>query len=287
MKIMLIGKNGQVGYELQRSMQHLGNVMAIGRSEMDLTDSRQIRRIIQEFKPAIIVNAAAYTAVDKAESEPEVAMLINGIAPGIIAEEAMKVGAQLIHYSTDYVFDGRKEEAYVETDSPSPLNVYGKTKLAGEVAIRSSGVRHIIFRTSWVYGQHGNNFLKTVLRLAKDRGQLQIVDDQYGAPTWSRTIAESTAYVLGRFSSRRCIPDLSEVSGTYHLTAQGGTTWYGFAKSILANASLNHIPIAPISTEEYPVPAVRPKYSKMKSDLFLKTFCRLPEWEEALSLCQA
>ena len=200
-KILLTGKNGQVGWELERSLQPLGQVIAFDRSGLDLASPDSIRAVIREVKPELIVNPAAYTAVDKAESEPDLAMAVNGVAPGIIAEEAKRLGAALIHYSTDYVFDGTKAEPYTEDDVPKPINVYGKTKLAGEQAVQAIGVPHLIFRTSWVYGMRGKNFLLTILRMAKEKDELRIVDDQFGAPTWSRMIAETTAQVLAQFYS--------------------------------------------------------------------------------------
>lgn len=287
MKILLTGKNGQVGYELERSLQHLGEVVAVDRSQMDLNNFDQIRTVIRTVKPTLIVNPAAYTAVDKAESEPALAMRVNGIAPGIMAEEAAKIGASMIHYSTDYVFDGNKESPYFEDDIPCPLSVYGKTKLAGEAAVKASGIAHLILRTSWVYGGRGKNFMQTVLRLAAERDELRIVNDQYGAPTWSRTIAETTAYIIGKCSGRHIESlDMHEVSGVYHLTAQGSTTWYGFTKAILENLSTVRPRVIPIKTEDYPTPALRPKSSKLSSDLLIRTFCKLPEWRSALALCQ-
>ena len=198
MKILLTGKNGQVGWELQRTLTTLGDVVAIDRKGMDLANPDSIRNTIRAVRPDLIVNAAAYTAVDKAESEPELAMAINGIAPGIMAEEAGRLGAAMVHYSTDYVFDGTKTTPYTEGDILNPINVYGKTKLAGEQAVQAAGIPHLIFRTSWVYGLRGRNFLLTILRLAKEWDELKIVDDQIGAPTWSRMVAEATATILAQ-----------------------------------------------------------------------------------------
>jgi dTDP-4-dehydrorhamnose reductase len=196
MRILLTGKNGQVGAELQRALPVLGEVIALGRQDLDLASPDVLRRTVRDTKPDVIVNAAAYTAVDRAESEPELAAAVNGNAPGILAEEAQRSGAFLVHYSTDYVFDGTKDTPYTEDDTPNPLNAYGRSKLAGENAIRASGVSHYIFRTSWVYAAHGHNFLNTILRLARERRELKIVDDQTGAPTWARTIADITTQAL-------------------------------------------------------------------------------------------
>ena len=197
-RILITGKTGQVGYELERSLQGLGEIIALDRSQMDLADLDQVRDVIRRIKPTLIVNPAAYTAVDKAESEPELALRINGEAPGVMAEEAHKLGAAMIHYSTDYVFDGSKDGSYVETDPTCPINVYGSSKLAGEQAIQATGIPHLILRTSWVYSTHGKNFLLTMLRLAKEREELSIVSDQFGAPTWSRTIADTTAHIVAQ-----------------------------------------------------------------------------------------
>lgn len=293
MKILLTGRNGQVGYELERSLQALGEVVALDRNQLDLADLDRVREVIREIKPALIVNPAAYTAVDRAESEPELAMRINGEAPGVMAEEARRLGASIVHYSTDYVFDGSKTGAYTEDDMPSPANVYGRTKLAGEQAIQASGVPHLIFRTSWVYGARGKNFLLTVRRLAQEREELRIVDDQCGAPTWCRTIADSTAQALARMTakdSRRGIDQdlLRRWSGVYHLAAQGQTTWHGFAQTIVAHWSTEKKPVVtPIATSEYPLPAKRPANSVLCCDRLIENFCRLPEWESALSLCLA
>ncbi|MBK4733384.1 dTDP-4-dehydrorhamnose reductase [Noviherbaspirillum pedocola] len=287
MKILLTGKNGQVGYELERSLQHLGTIVSLDRAQMDLANRDEIRSVIRETRPDIIINPAAYTTVDKAESEPDLAMLINGVAPGIMAEEAEKIGAAMIHYSTDYVFDGTKDGAYTENDAPNPLNVYGKSKLAGEDAVRVAGSNHLIFRTSWVYGARGKNFLQTILRLAKEREEIRIVNDQCGAPTWSRSIAEATAYVVAQHLNRTTGKvDFRGAAGVYHLTAQGATTWFGFAKTIFQNSQAEQPRLLPITTEQYPVAAPRPKNSKLSCELFMRKFCHLPDWESALLLCQ-
>lgn len=289
MKILLTGKNGQVGYELERSLQGLGEIIAVDRTQMDLANFDQVRDVIRSVKPNLIVNPAAYTAVDKAESEPALAMRVNGEAPGIMAEEAKKLGAIMIHYSTDYVFDGTKPTPYVETDPTCPINVYGRSKLAGEQAIQAIGIPHLILRTSWVYGMRGKNFLLTVLRLAQERDELRIVDDQYGAPTWCRTIADTTAHIIAQGRGAQNMTDWWQArSGLYHLAAQGQTTWYGFSAAIiLSNSTIAKKPLLiPIKTQEYPLPAKRPRYSMMGCEHLIKTFCELPRWDDALLLCQ-
>ena len=287
-KILLTGKNGQVGWELRRTLAPLGQVMALDVAGLDLTNPDAIRQTVRSIKPDIIVNPAAYTAVDRAESEPELAMAINGVAPGIFAEEAKKLDALLVHYSTDYIFDGRKDSPYVETDDPNPLSVYGKTKLAGEQAIRASGANHLIFRTSWIYGARGKNFLLTMLRLAQQRSELRIVDDQIGAPTWSRSLAETSALVLAQL----CTPGagkeaIERDAGTYHLTSSGSVSWYGFAAEILHLAKVQPMPrLLPITTPEYPTPAVRPMNSVLLNDKLTSTFgLAAGDWNSNLRLC--
>lgn len=284
MRILLTGMHGQVGWELMRTLAPLGEVVAVDRQTLDLSNPDSIRAIIREVKPGLIVNPAAYTAVDKAESEPELAMAVNGTAPGIMAEEAKLLGAAMVHYSTDYVFDGTKTSPYLEDDTPNPLNVYGKTKLAGEDAIRASGVPHLIFRTSWVYGARGRNFLLTVRRLAQEREELKIVADQLGAPTWSRMIAEATAQILAQRG-----PDLGEAGGLFHLTAAGQTSWHGFTQAILELAGNGDKPLPrliPFTTQEYPLPAARPLYSQLSNAKLIKTFgIGLPSWHSSLALC--
>lgn len=288
-RILLTGKAGQVGYELNRSLQGLGEVIALDRSQMDLANLDQVRAVIREVCPSLIVNPAAYTAVDKAESEPELAMRINAEAPALMAEEARKLGAAMIHYSTDYVFDGSKATAYTEDDPTCPINVYGRSKLAGEQAIQGAGIAHLILRTSWVYSKYGRNFLLTVLRLAQERDELRIVADQYGSPTWSRTIADSTAHIVAQLGAGTQGQDRwQEVSGLYHMTAQGQTSWHGFTEAILAHASVaRKPPVTPIRTEEYPLPASRPKNSVLSCERFISTFNGLPSWAAALDLCQS
>lgn len=287
-RILITGKTGQVGYELERSLQGLGEIIAVDRSQMDLADLDQVRDVIRRIKPTLIVNPAAYTAVDKAESEPELAMRINGEAPGVMAEEAKKLGAAMIHYSTDYVFDGSKDGAYFETDPTCPVNVYGSSKLAGEQAIQAAGIPHLILRTSWVYSTHGKNFLLTMRRLAQEREELGIVSDQFGAPTWSRTIADTTAHIVAQSlaaADQRTWWD--ERSGLYHLTAQGKTSWFGFTEAIMAHPSVVKKPkLKPILAQDYPVPAKRPSNSVLSSQRLIDTFCNLPQWQTALKLCQ-
>ncbi|HSB03464.1 MAG TPA: dTDP-4-dehydrorhamnose reductase [Anaerolineales bacterium] len=287
-RILLTGKNGQVGWELQRTLATLGEVIALDRHGLDLADPDLIRRVVREHKPNLIVNAAAYTAVDKAEEESDRAMAINGTAPGVLAEEARRLNAAVIHYSTDYVFDGNKNGPYTEDDAPNPLNVYGRTKLAGEQAIQSVGAPHLIFRTSWVYGTRGKNFLLTILRLAKERDELRIVNDQIGAPTWSRMIAEATAQVVAQLSLQQGKSWAEDVSGVYHLTAMGQTSWFGFAKAILnyIPGAAAHAPrLTPITTQEYPTPAQRPKSSVLSNTILRQKFgLELPGWETGLRL---
>jgi dTDP-4-dehydrorhamnose reductase len=287
-RILITGKTGQVGYELERSLQGLGEIIAVDRSQMDLADLDQVRDVIRRVKPTLIVNPAAYTAVDKAESEPELALRINGEAPGVMAEEAKKLGAAMIHYSTDYVFDGSKDGAYVETDPTCPVNVYGSSKLAGEQAIAAAGIPHLILRTSWVYSTHGKNFLLTMLRLAQEREELGIVSDQFGAPTWSRTIADTTAHIVAQsLAAADQQTWWNERSGLYHLTAQGKTSWFGFTEAIMAHPSVVKKPkLKPILAQNYPVPAKRPSNSVLLSQRLIDTFCNLPQWQTALKLCQ-
>jgi len=285
MKILLLGKNGQVGWELQRTLAPLGDVIALGRQELDLTDQQSIRRTVRTTRPDLIVNAAAYNAVDKAEEEPELAMAINGIGPGILAEEAVLNKALIVHYSTDYVFDGAKDSPYTEEDIPNPLNIYGKTKLAGEEAIRKTEAGYLILRTCWVYGLRGNNFLLTILRLAREKNELRIVNDQFGAPTWSRMVAESTALLLARYLFSK--PEHSK-KGLYHLSADGETTWFGFTRAILEQIEKDrkHTPILQaISTESYPTAATRPLFSVLDNNLIHEQFAiTMPSWQKQLKL---
>ncbi|MFN3544735.1 MAG: dTDP-4-dehydrorhamnose reductase [Thiobacillus sp.] len=283
MRILLTGVNGQVGWELRRTLAPLGEVIAADRSVLDLADTAAIRRSVAALAPDLIVNPAAYTAVDKAESEPELAQAINAAAAGELAA----CGVPLVHFSTDYVFDGRKAGAYTEADAPNPLGVYGASKLAGEEAVGRANVPHLILRTSWVYGLRGRNFLLTMQRLARERDTLAVVDDQFGAPTWSRLIAEATALVVARWLDRR---DPGAMSGVYHLTCGGRTSWHGFTEAILAQmAAAGEAKLArltPTPTSGYPTAAKRPANSQLDCSKLAETFgVRLPGWETALALC--
>lgn len=287
-KILLFGKNGQVGWELQRSLAPLGELIALHSTSTDfcgdLTDLDGIRQTIRKIAPDIIVNAAAYTAVDKAESEPELAHLLNAQAPGVIAHEAKQQNTWLVHYSTDYVFNGHGDQPFVETDTTEPLNTYGKTKLEGEKNIQASGCLHLIFRTSWVYSAHGNNFIKTILRLAQQQDKLTIVNDQTGSPTGAELIADITALTL------LMIKHKPEISGLYHLTASGSTSWYEFAKLILERAESANFPlkikppaVQPIASRDFPSAAHRPFNSRLNSLKLAKTFdLMLPAWQNGV-----
>jgi dTDP-4-dehydrorhamnose reductase len=289
--ILLTGTSGQLGFELQQTLNSLGTVIAPDRHALDLTNPDQIRQIVREVKPDLIVNPAAYTAVDKAESEPQAAMAANGVAPGVFAEEAKRSGAVFVHYSTDYVFDGAKPEPYVEGDVCQPLNVYGATKLAGERAVEQVGGRYLVFRTSWVYGARGKNFMLTMLRLAQDRRELRVVADQVGAPTWTESIARGTADILrDAMVQYRSDDDWWKLhAGIYHMTAGGSTSWAEFATAIFESAKLTEPPrIVPITTDEYPTPAQRPRNSRLSNEKLLRTFgIQLPQWREALVQCMA
>jgi dTDP-4-dehydrorhamnose reductase len=299
--ILLIGTNGQVGRELNSRLPRIAEVTPLDRQRLDLTQPEEIRRAIRALHPAFIVNAAAYTAVDKAESEEALARAINAEAPAVMAEEAKKIGASFIHFSTDYVFDGSKISPYVEDDPPNPQNVYGRTKLEGERAIQASGAAHLIFRTAWVYATEGRNFLLTILRLATQREELRIVRDQIGAPTLSSEIAAATTNILAqvRDNERRSF-SLADLSGIYHMTAGGETSWYDFATSILEEAAASSaaspwfaaatssLPliarrVIPIATKEYPTPARRPAYSVLSNARLNRTFSlQLPDWRKQL-----
>ncbi|WP_027469017.1 dTDP-4-dehydrorhamnose reductase [Deefgea rivuli] len=283
-KILLTGKNGQVGFELQRSLAVLGEVIAIGRDECDLSSPEAIRELVQRIRPDIIVNPAAHTAVDRAESEVELATLLNATAPQVFAEEAAKLGVLLVHYSTDYVFDGCKSGCYVESDATNPQSVYGKTKLAGEEAIRASGCQHLIFRTSWVFGAHGANFLKTMLRLMQQRDALGVVADQIGAPTSASLIADVTAQIIAQYLHAA---DQAQFDfGTYHLVASGETSWHGYASLVNDLAilqgytlKLSRKEIKAIPATDYPVPAPRPANSRLNTQKLQDTFgLVLPDW---------
>ena len=283
MRMLVLGRNGQVGTALTQSLQGLGELITLDRAQLDLANQDAIRTALRELQPQMIINAAAYTAVDAAESDEATAFQINAEAPRVIAEESERLGATLIHYSTDYVFDGGKQGAWLEDDATAPLSVYGRSKLAGEQAINDVGGTHLILRTSWVYGLHGKNFLLTMLKLAETRDELAIVDDQIGAPTWAVTIADATAAII-RDSGEPA--QLAALSGVYHLCAGGHTSWFGFAEAIFAHASVQRKPkLRPITTAEYPTPAKRPANSMLNTDKFRHTFGDLPAWDDALQNC--
>lgn len=285
-RILITGSTGQVGGALVQTLAGLGQIFAPTRAQLDLASPDSIRRAVREFDPDWIVNPAAYTAVDKAESEPEAAHAINATAPGVLGEEAARIGAAVLHFSTDYVFDGTKPTPYVETDPTAPLNVYGTTKLAGEQALAASGAAHAIFRTSWVYGATGKNFLLTVLRLAREREHLRIVGDQHGAPTWSHDLARLAAHVIDHVSTPAALQNLT---GIYHATSSGETTWAGFASAAIdhlrpADPAAKLATIEPIPTSEYPTPAKRPHNSRLNCTKVGETFrWHSPEWRESLT----
>lgn len=287
MKILLTGKNGQLGFELQRTLAPLGEVIAVDVQECDLANPEAIRSLVQSVRPDLIVNPAAYTAVDRAEQEAVLATTINADAPRILGEEAAKIGAWVIHYSTDYVFDGTKQGAYVESDTTNPQSVYGSTKRDGELALQTSCPRSLIFRTSWVVGVHGANFAKTMLRLAGERESLSIVSDQFGAPTSAALLADVTAQIVGRVR-REGLDGFP--FGLYHLVAGGETTWYDFARFVVGEAvaagkplKLTEDHIKPIATADYPLPAKRPANSRLDTSLFRDTFnLELPDWKSGV-----
>jgi dTDP-4-dehydrorhamnose reductase len=283
MRILVLGRHGQVGAALTQSLQGLGELIALDRTQLDLSNPDAIRIALRELQPQMIINAAAYTAVDAAESDEATAFQINAEAPRVIAEESERLGAALIHYSTDYVFDGGKQGAWLEDDATAPLSVYGRSKLAGEQAIADVGGTHLILRTSWVYGLHGKNFLLTMLKLAETRDELAIVDDQMGAPTWAVTIADATAAIIRNAGEPA---QLAALSGVYHLCAGGHTSWFGFAQAIFSHTSVQRKPkLRPITAAEYPTPAKRPSNSMLNTDKFRHTFGDLPAWDDALQTC--
>ena len=285
MNILLFGKGGQVGWELQRSLAVLGHVTALDHDSTDhcgdFANPEGIAATVRALKPDVIVNAAAHTAVDKAESEPELARLLNATTPGVLAREAAALGAWLVHYSTDYVFDGSGTRPWVETDTPAPLSVYGRTKLEGEQLIQQSGAKHLILRTSWVYAARGGNFAKTMLRLAQERERLTVIDDQWGAPTGAELLADVTAHAIRHLQQR------PQDAGLYHLVAGGEVTWNGYAKFVIEHASKAHSAIkivakevAPVPTSAFPTPAVRPHNSRLNTSKLQTTFgLTLPHWQ--------
>ncbi|WP_137808066.1 dTDP-4-dehydrorhamnose reductase [Pseudomonas sp. G(2018)] len=286
MKVLIIGRRGQVSRELQHRLGNLGELIVLGRDQLDMAHSDQIRRKVQIIQPDLIINAAAYTAVDMAESEPQIAFAINAVAPGILAEEARALDIPLIHYSTDYVFDGIKVGPYNENDTPNPLGVYGKSKLAGERAINAVQGKHLILRTSWVYSTEGRNFLLTMQRLLQEKTELRVVADQIGAPTWAGTLANSTLALIERWQ-------LSDTVswGTYHLTAQGATSWFGFAQAICEALRQQGKPCAtllPVSSNDYPLPAARPLNSCLDCSRLQREWgVSQPDWKSALRECLA
>lgn len=282
--ILLTGADGQLGWELVRTLAPLGEVHACARSRLDVTDADAVRDLVARLKPHVIVNAAAYTAVDRAESECSLAMLVNARAPRLLAEAAEKLGAWLLHYSTDYVFDGSKRGAYREDDEPNPVNAYGRSKLAGEQAIMSAVRRHLIFRTSWLYGNHGGNFLRSMLELGVARDEFGVVTDQQGAPTWHRLVAEATAIVLGQLRAAARPPS---VSGIYHLTCSGHASWFDFAQAIFDAYEPSRRPVlTPLTTEQYAATARRPLNSVLANEKIRTTFgIVMPSWRHALGLC--
>ncbi len=289
MDILIFGKNGQVGYELARLVkQSRYSLTAFGPSEVDFTLPEQIRTAIRDVRPDLVINAAAYTAVDKAESEPDVAMALNADAPKVIAEEAADIGCGIIHYSTDYVYDGNTGVPITEDRPARPLNEYGRTKLAGDINLLESGVPALIFRTTWVYGSRGNSFLSTMIRLMQERDALSIVSDQIGAPTWSHSIAEATMKVIEQ-GSEDTAAYIRERRGMYHLSCRGQTSWYGFAGAIAAwlkEQGRSVAELSPIPTEQYPTPAQRPKFSVLDNSRLQDTFgVELPQWEMAFRAC--
>ncbi len=283
MKILLIGQNGQVGWELRRTLAPLAEVVAVDYPEINFTDTPALRRFVAATNPSVVVNAAAYTAVDKAETETELCRQVNALAPGVLAEAAKKAGALMVHYSTDYIFDGAKTSPYAETDAPNPLGAYGRSKLEGDRAVKASGADHLIFRLCWVYGARGQNFMLTMQRLARERETLRVVDDQFGCPTWSRMIAEATALVLKQVLAGA---DRSAYNGEYHLAASGQTNWHEFASRIIEwmpEAERKCRVVEKITTAEYPTPAKRPAFSALDCGKLQKTFgLRLPNWEASL-----
>lgn len=290
-RILVTGVKGQVGYEMVRSLQGLGHVVALDRQRLDVGDLAQIRSVVRELKPALIVNPAAYTAVDLAEKEADTAMRVNGEAPGVLAEEARRLGAPLIHFSTDYVFDGAKNQAYVEEDLTAPVNEYGRSKLAGERAIAASGCAYLIFRTSWVYSLRGHNFVNKMFNLAKKGAPLKIVSDQVGAPSWSVMLATMTAHIVAQGLSTGGFEASwwNARSGIYHMTGSGFTTWARFAQEIFAALPEDkRVAIEPILAAEYPTIARRPANSRLCNDKLARTFgLRAPAWEMSLRLCLA
>jgi dTDP-4-dehydrorhamnose reductase len=290
MRLLVTGANGQIGWELARSLMPLGRVTAMNRDACDLARPETLPEIVRDAKPDVLVNAAGYTAVDKAEGEESLATLINATAVGVLAQTAHEIGALLVHYSTDYVFDGAKDGPYGEDDPPGPLNAYGRSKLGGETAIREAGGAHLILRTSWIYATRGRNFLNTIQRLARDGKELRVVDDQVGAPTWARNLADATAHVIRQARQEQTRGQFR--SDILHMTAGGSTSWHGFAQAILhASARPPALPVPEvqaIASREYPTPAIRPKNSVLCCKRLRERFeLALPDWRVGLASCLA
>ncbi len=282
MNIVLFGLTGQVGSGLAHYLQDLGRITALNRADVDLADLSALERVIVEHRPDVIVNAAAYTAVDQAESDPAGAGLVNAQAPGVMARCAQRLGALLVHYSTDYVFSGASAQPYGEDSPVDPVNVYGRTKLEGEIAVARNTGNYLIFRTSWVYSHSGRNFFNTMLRLAGERDELQVVDDQHGTPTYADLIAAATARILSLIRDRRA----EDYAGTYHMTCAGTTTWYEFARAILELTGHKSVRVIPILSSEYPTPARRPRYSTLDTAKLQQRFgVKLPDWRAGLNQC--
>lgn len=296
LKIVIVGRNGQLAWEANQRFQGLGRIICVGRPEIDLLDINGLREEIRRIRPSIIVNAAAYTAVDQAQSEPEVATKINSEAPAAMAEEAKRLDALFITYSTDYVFDGKSGTPYRESDPTAPLNVYGASKLSGEQAVEAVGGNYLIFRTSWVYGARGKNFLKTILKLVAERPELKIVNDQMGAPTWSRDLADATRKIIEQLAARAESENISisetlgDRRGIYHMTSAGSVSWYGFAAAIVEEIEKRGLSkstlakLVPIPSSEYPTPAARPHNSRLCNEKLKNAFgVMLPAWRESLA----
>lgn len=292
-RILIIGKNGQLGWELQKTLRPLGELVALSREQLNLAALDRVRNEIRNCRPDIIINAAAYTAVEQAEDDTQEAQLINATAPAVLAQEAKNIGALFIHYSTDYVFDGAKGMPYCEADSPAPLNVYGRTKLEGEIAIRATGGWYLIFRTSWVYALRGKNFVLTMLRLIQQGDEIKVVDDQIGVPNWSRPIAEATAHIAGQALARMETATFDQIKGIYHLSGPGPTSWFHFAREIVRVANTSgdgnigqvrqQARLVNIPTEKYPSRIKRPRYSVLDSHKLHDVFgIMLPHWQEQL-----
>lgn len=287
MKILLTGKNGQLGFELQRALAPLGDVVAVGSQDCDLADADALRALVRRVAPDVIVNPAAYTAVDKAESDQDRAFAVNAQAPAILGEEGAKLGALVLHYSTDYVFDGAKEGSYSEDDAPAPQSVYGRSKLEGELGLAAANAKHLILRTSWVVGAHGGNFAKTMLRLAGERERLTVVADQFGAPTSAALLADLSAHLVRQHAAAQ---DGAFPYGTYHVTASGETNWHAYAQFVITEAiaagkalKADADAVAPLSTADYPTPAKRPANSRLSTNRFSTTFgLRLPQWQDGV-----